>query len=97
MKCTIKHTGDSIPEFLCRACHPELNASAPIRATADDASHDDAQAERYNRKQKRRLRAEVKTWRNRVDLMHKHNIDPRDIAKAEATLRKAEHDLYLIA
>lgn len=37
MQCKIKHEDDDIPEFLCRTCHPELNASGPLTGNATAA------------------------------------------------------------
>jgi phytoene dehydrogenase-like protein len=103
MECKIDHTlAGAIPRVLCRICTPRTadptraprTPGAPATITADLGPA--AQA-RYEQKQKRKLRAEVKAWRARIETMERCRIDPRDIAKAKETLHKAETDLYMIA
>lgn len=98
MTCKLDHTIDgTIPGFLCRACNPKITAPATEASEDHTRVVNERALDRLNARAKRNLRAEVKTWRNRVELMKKHNTHPKDIAKAEETLRKAEHDLYLVA
>lgn len=102
--CTLTHDEDGIPAFLCRWCHPELNRrrddGAPevtIPAITTPSERDPAAAEKLERRQRRRLRAEVKLWQHRIKLMKNNNIDKRDIKKAEEALRQATHALYLVS
>ncbi len=96
MICKIDHTLDgAIPRDLCVICSPRERqwvqgiAEATSRAVTD-------QALRYDRKVIRRLKTEVKAWRERIEAMERSRIDPRDIKKAQETLRKAETDLYMV-
>ena len=101
MKCKIDHAlAGSIPVAICRACTPgfgKARAPGTPRAPAITADLGPAAQKRYEQKQKRKLRAEVKAWRDRIETMERCRIDPRDIAKARATLHKAETDLYMVA
>lgn len=101
MECKIDHTAEgAIPASICRVCNPllavlkrfEPTAPAPIVADVSPEA-----AIRYERKIKRRLRAEVKAWRSRIEAMERSRIDPRDIKKAQEALRKAETELYMVA
>lgn len=97
LNCKLDHADpDVIPVFLCRACNPQLN-ERPAPIPGPDASTPTEAIERLERRRKRQLRAEVKVWRNRVELMKKHKVNPTDLKKAEDTLRKVENDLYLVA
>jgi hypothetical protein len=101
MECKIDHTADgAIPISICRVCNPAFALLARFEpAPAPEIKADlspDAQI-RYERKLKRRLRDEVKAWRERIEAMERSRIDPRDIKKAKETLRKAETDLYMVA
>lgn len=62
MQCKIEHSEDAIPEFLCRACHPELNLTTAQReqyATQDKRARDrDAQRQELLRAQQALTRAE---------------------------------------
>ena len=104
MTCKIDHTLEGmIPKVICRACNPGLASRTPAPPAAPGlrppvtADLGPAAQARYNSKVKRKLRAEVKAWRERIEAMERSHIDPRDIAKAQATLRKAENDLYMVA
>ena len=92
MQCKIDHTlEDAIPRALCRVCsgRTPLNTTlAPgVRAKITADLGPAAQA-RYELKQKRKLRAEVKAWRGRIEAMERSHVDPRDIAKAQETLAR---------
>jgi hypothetical protein len=104
MECKIDHTADgAIPISICRVCNPAFALLArfepalgiPAEKFVADLSPE--ATVRYERKLKRRLRAEVKAWRERIEAMERSRIDPRDIKKAKETLRKAETDLYMVA
>jgi RNase H-fold protein (predicted Holliday junction resolvase) len=99
MECKIDHNADdAIPVCLCRVCTPQKFAIGSREVTLTEKIDHDLQAsQRYERKIKRRLRAEVKAWRERIEAMERSRIDPRDIKKAKETLRKAETDLYMVA
>jgi hypothetical protein len=101
MECKIDHTLDGvIPAVLCRRCNPhdgprvrfETSHAAPVAPAATDA-----QTERYDRKIKRRLRAEVKAWRERVAAIERYTMTGPALERARDTLRKAETDLYMVA
>ena len=100
--CKIDHTIEgTIPVFMCRVCNPGFAGVARAAPTAGvpkiTADLGPKAQARYNSKMKRKLRAEVKAWRERIEAMERSRIDPRDIAKAQETLRKAETDLYMVA
>ncbi len=45
MTCKLNHADpEVIPDFLCRACHPELNLTDEQRAQADNAERQERQA-----------------------------------------------------
>ena len=50
----------------------------------------------YDRKVKRKLKAEVKHWRERVEYLEGHSITSRTLTRARDILRKAETDLYMV-
>lgn len=97
MTCKLCGPEGGIPPFLCVACNPrthtrpEHETEEAVRARLE-LSEDFT--ERHAKRKKRKLRAEVKQWRDRIALMQKYN---RSTAKAEEALRQAEHALYLVA
>lgn len=102
MKCKIDHEEDgAIPKILCATCNPRVTISPPKEDWPPPEEDSDSRIEeardRLERKAKRRLRAEVKMWRSRIEAMNRTHTDPRDIAKAEAILTRAETDLYMVA
>ena len=102
MRCKIDHKLEgAIPRKLCRICSPRAGAlraprtpGAPAKITADLGPA--AQA-RYEQKQKRKLRAEVKVWRERVEAIERYTTTGPALDRARETLHKAENDLYMVA
>lgn len=91
MQCKINHADDDIPEFLCRACHPELNATREQRAALDKADAERAAAQRKREQSERELRkARVK-----LTAITKHGEPDADTvsAKIAASMRKKIHRL----
>jgi hypothetical protein len=102
MECKIDHTLEgAIPVAICRVCNPiHPLATTPLVAKAPMAGATGAtgaQVERYDRKVKRKLRAEVKAWRERVAAIERYTMAGPALMKARETLRKAETDLYMVA
>jgi hypothetical protein len=100
MECKIDHTlENAIPEGLCIACHPRPLAAVREYTRRDVVEADQQLAKRaelYDRKVKRKLKAEVKAWRERVEALERHTMAGPALAKARETLRKAETDLYMV-
>lgn len=91
MQCKIEHTGDAIPVFLCRACHPELNLSTTARRELDAQDHARAQAARDALTRQRELakaQAKLKTCTR-----HGEPDEGTVNAKIAASMRKKIHRL----
>lgn len=85
MKCS--HTeSDDMPEFLCRACHPELNMTPSRRAELDAADRDRAEAKAVVERRERELR---RTEAKLENLTKRGDLDPTTVGgKIAASLRK---------
>lgn len=94
MTCKLDHNDpENIPRAFCRACNPNLRGTilAPREITLPDVT--DEQKLRYARKQKRRLRAEVKQIVGEIDKINGRN--PPVTTQLENKLAKAYADLAL--
>lgn len=95
--CKVPHTGDdAMPVALCRVCTPR-ETKAPVRDPALEQSRfvQNADiADKMAKRNLRKLRADVKRWRDRIELMEKYG---KDTTKAKVALREAETALYLVA
>ena len=99
MECKIDHTLDgAIPQALCLRCNPRPVAEThPFAAAIDSAAAGATGPDsHYDRKVKRKLKAEVKAWRERVEAIERHTMTGPALLKARETLRKAETDLYMV-
>jgi hypothetical protein len=56
-----------------------------------------AALERMGRRKWRAVHAEVKTLKDRVELMRKHKVSTADLRRAEESLRKAQTELYMVS
>lgn len=87
-----------IPEFLRRTETPEQAEARRTAATQASipktAELDPAQAEKYERRKRRKLRAEAKRLRDQIELIAGRN--PPATKKLEAALDAVNRDLYLV-
>ncbi len=101
MNCKIDHTLDgAIPKALCVICSPRnfvpVLSSAPVAEPTAGATGATGPDSHYDRKVKRKLKAEVKHWRERVEALERHTMTGATLTRARDILRKAETDLYMV-
>ena len=93
MQCKIEHTdGDAMPEFLCRACHPELNTTPEQRKAAVAAER--AQREQYALRQDL-LRTQTRLERCEAAMARSSNrgIEARKAAALRRKIQRLEKEL----
>lgn len=86
-----------IPAFLRRTETPEQAAARRVASqptVPQTAALDPSQAEKYERRKRRKLRAEAKRLREQIELIAGRN--PAATKKLEATLDAVNRELYLV-
>jgi hypothetical protein len=96
MTCKIDHTlDDAIPKALCRTCTPRAVASPVPPTQPADTSSIAVQQERFDKRQKRKLKAEAKRLQTEINKINGRN--PQATAKIQAALDLVNRDLYLVS
>jgi len=87
MTCTLDHTPEgTIPEWLCRFCHPELNLTQEQRDTLDEADRERVNRERGEAKLRRDI---SRTKQKLTAITRRGEPDPGSVGdKIASALRK---------
>lgn len=97
MTCKIDHTNsDEVPAYLCRICNPDKFERPLLIARAEATPTSVAeQTERFEKRQRRKLRAEAKRMQIEIDKIAGRN--PPATAKLQAALDLVNRELYLVS
>lgn len=89
-----------LPAFLCRRCHPELiRARAHGEQTAPEPQLPEVrpeQAVKFERKQRRRLRAEIKRLKELKERIEGRPENADHVSKLETKINEVQRELYLV-
>jgi len=100
LECPWPQEGEPIPSFL-RRHEGEVRPAWPSRPSEPQTSAPRiaTQAEtpegrlRFLKRQRRKLRSEIREWEQRLAAMSKGNVDPSDVERARKALQARKFDL----
>lgn len=94
MSCRIDHLApDALPEFLCRACHPELSLSKQDRASLDRQEAEKRESEHRLAENQRELRA-ARERLSRLDTKRRMSaVDKKAAAGLRAIVARLEQEV----
>ena len=98
MTCKLDHSDpDVLPKFLCHACNPSMRSPAVTTVPTEPVLTTDPEAiKHYDRKRRRRLRAQVRELADELEKFKLARVGKDMIAKAERRWQIAYQELAAI-